>query len=332
MPNSLMASAKPLTWTAAKSIARAYLGLLLLWSAMAAAQTIEAGGARRPATPERDLYWLSVMKAHGYSRDEMLAAGLSPEFLASPKPAQSLVDRNGSIRLLPYPGGRHPRLGFRDGAIAPRRETKFSVFAPWDPDCYVVVDLPEAIFSNLGLTYLAHTHVSTLWTKAGIDLAPMEWAVSAQGALSLRRTLPNGVSYAARAWPRRAGVAMELSITNGTTSPLTEMRAQVCAMLGRAKGFDSQSNENKVFRAPYASCRDREGRRWIILAFEPCQRAWGNPPCPCLHADPRIPDAPVGQTRTARGGLWFHDGADLDQAIREIEKANREFWRQVDRP
>ena len=34
--------------------------------------------------------------------------------------------------MLPYPGGRHPRLGFLDGAIRPQRETKVSVFAPWE--------------------------------------------------------------------------------------------------------------------------------------------------------------------------------------------------------
>ena len=31
--------------------------------------------------------------------------------------------------VLPYPGGRHPRIGFLDGAIHPQRETKLSVFA-----------------------------------------------------------------------------------------------------------------------------------------------------------------------------------------------------------
>lgn len=38
------------------------------------------------------------------------------------------------LLALPYPGGRHPRIGFRDGAIRPQRESKVSVFAPWDED------------------------------------------------------------------------------------------------------------------------------------------------------------------------------------------------------
>jgi hypothetical protein len=50
--------------------------------------------------------------------------------------------------VLPYPGGRHPRIGFLDGAVNPQRETKISVSTPWDEQSYVVVDLPEAIWSN----------------------------------------------------------------------------------------------------------------------------------------------------------------------------------------
>ena len=54
-------------------------------------------------------------------------------------------------------------IGFLDGAVMPQRETKVSVFTPWDDAGYVVADVPEAILSNLGLTYLAHTHIPTLW-------------------------------------------------------------------------------------------------------------------------------------------------------------------------
>ena len=37
------------------------------------------------------------------------------------------------------------------------------------------MDVPEAVWSNLGLTYLAHTHVPTLWTKQDIELPQLEW-------------------------------------------------------------------------------------------------------------------------------------------------------------
>lgn len=65
----------------------------------------------------------------------------------------------------------HPRRGFLDGAIDPQRETKVSIFPPWSGGGYVVVDVPEAIFSDLGLTYLAHTHIPTIWDSQSIELA-----------------------------------------------------------------------------------------------------------------------------------------------------------------
>jgi hypothetical protein len=62
-------------------------------------------------------------------------------------------------RLAPFPGHEHPRIGFLEGAIAPLRGTKAMVFLPWDPDSYVVVDVPEAIFAGKRLLFLAHTHI-----------------------------------------------------------------------------------------------------------------------------------------------------------------------------
>src|SRR5439155_21067947 len=109
------------------------------------------------------------------------------------------------LLVLPYPGGRHPRLGFLDGAVRPQRETKVSVFTPWDEDSYVVADVPEAIWCQYGLLYLAHTHVPTVWTKQKIDLEPLEWQRKAGGALEVTRKLPNGVSFGARVVPGKDG-------------------------------------------------------------------------------------------------------------------------------
>ncbi|MCI0628383.1 MAG: polysaccharide deacetylase family protein [Acidobacteria bacterium] len=128
-------------------------------------------------TTRADLsYWLENMLIHHrYSWDEIAqVTGYSVEEIT--RKAQELGqaqiagapgDKEGeTIRVLPYPGGRHPRIGFLEGAILPQRGTKASVFLPWNPASYVVVDLPEAIFSNLGLTYLAHSHVPTIWGGA----------------------------------------------------------------------------------------------------------------------------------------------------------------------
>ena len=49
---------------------------------------------------------------------------------------------------------------------------------------------------------------------------------------------------------------------------------------------------------PFAACKDATGKRWVITGWERCGRAWGNPPCPCLHADPVVEDCPPGETRS----------------------------------
>ena len=98
--------------------------------------------------------------------------------------------------------------------------------------------------------------------------------------------------------PGEGGVRMEFGVTNGSQETLTGLRVQMCVMLGRLTGFEQQTNENKLFSAPFAACHDGTGRRWIITGWERCGRAWGNAPCPCLHSDPVIEDCPPGQSAT----------------------------------
>jgi hypothetical protein len=228
------------------------------------------------------------------------------------------------LRLLPYPGGRHPRIGFLDGAIRPQRETKVSIFTPWDPYAYVVVDVPEALWSHLGLTYLAHTHIPTIWDQAGNTLPPMEWTRHPDGTLSLERPLPNGIVFGSRVTATSSDVRFDLWIRNGTSEPLRDLRAQVCAMLKGAPGFTHLTSEGKILRPPYAAARAPGTDRWIILAWHPLNRAWENPPVPCLHADPAFPDCPPGDTVRAHGRLWFHEGPDLEAALKIIEASG---WR-----
>jgi len=252
----------------------------------------------------------------GYSpekvRSEIARLAVDKE---SPKPRQ-LTD---PLTILPYPGGRHPRIGFLEGAVDPQRETKFSVFTPWDPTSYVVMDLPEAIFSNLGLTYLAHTHIPTIFDKDGIKLDRMEWSKNADGSLSLVRKLPNGITYRAWARPFPGEVRMELELTNGTKEPLSGLRVQQCLMLKGAKGFEAQTNDNKRFDSPYAVVHDPSRTRWIIQAWSRPQRVWGNPPCPCLHSDPQFPDLKPGQSARLVGRIWFHEGRDIEGFLNRMK-------------
>jgi hypothetical protein len=202
--------------------------------------------------------------------------------------------------------------------MMPQRETKVSVFTPWDDSSYVVVDVPEAIFSNLGLIYLAHTHVPTLWDLQGIRLPKLEWTRLDSGALVMERMLPNGIAYGATVLPTKDSVRMELRLTNGTDSRLTGLRVQNCVMLAHAKGFEQQSNDNKRFPSPFAVARNDAGDRWIITAWTPSQRCWGNPPCPCLHADPQFPDCEPGETVRVAGWLSFYQGTDIETELKRI--------------
>jgi hypothetical protein len=288
---------------------------------------------RKPVDDDDLRGWLeSMVWHHGYRVDEIVAAtGLTPAEIAAAQDRFGIRTDKRPVRkaeaplvMSPYPGGRHPRLGFRDGALRPRRETKFSVFTPWDPSSYVVVDLPEAIWSQHGLIWLAHEHVPTVWTKQGVELPLLEWQRASEHELSLTRRLPSGAEFAARAIATRDAVRMELTFVNGSPETLRDLRVQICVMLGYAAGFADQTNDNKVFRDPYVACRSADSRRWIITAWEGCQRAWANAPCPCLHSDPKFNDAAPGDSQRLRGWLSFYEGSDLDKELARIEATN---WR-----
>lgn len=302
----------------------------------------DVANARPPRDQEDLRRWLENMVwYHRFSREEIRAAtGLSLEQIDEalrrfdirpdnrpPRPA------GAPLLMLPYPGGRHPRLGFLDGAVRPQRETKLSVFLPWDPAAYVVLDVPEAIRrhdeARHGLLYLAHTHVPTMWTKQGVQLEPLEWRQD-HGAYVLERTLPNGVTFGTRAVAGRDVVEMEMWLRNGSDQPLRELRVQNCVLLGRAPPFAGQTNDNKLFRPPYAACRSPDGRRWIITAWWPHDRSWGNARCPCMHSDPRFPDCGPGQTQRVVGRLWFYEGEDIEAELQRLDRTR--WWQQQSSP
>lgn len=330
--------AKPFFDTIGNMITRSLPVLFLILSFLPmTGRSDEISDARPPKNPEDLTRWLAIMKAHGYTALEMsLATGVLKEDLPSTEEIPSPDFPANRIRTLPYPGGRHPRIGFLDGAVRPQRETKLSVFLPWNPDAYVVADVPEAIWWNRDspetadrqgreLLYLAHTHVPTYWERQGIGLEPLEWKpLPGQQGWEMERRLPNGVTFGTRLIAGTDHVELEQWIVNGTDSPLTGLNVQNCVMLKGAPEFSSQNNENKVFAEPYAACRDESGRRWVITAWEPCQRAWGNAACPCLHSDPRFPDCPAGEWRTLKGWLSFYEGTDIQGELDRIEATG---WR-----
>ena len=293
------------------------------------------GQTRPTQDPQKLRHWLeSMVWHHRYAREEIVnVMGLDPQSLDAALREFNITPDNQPqpevdppIMVLPYPGGKHPRIGFLDGAIEPQRETKLSIFPPWDRTSYTVLDAPEAIWSNLGLTYLAHTHIDTIWTKQAIQLPQLEWELLPDGSYRQNRELPNKISYEVIATPHRDHLAIRMSLFNGTDAEVSDLRVQMCAMLKAMKGFEAQTNENKVFRGPLAACRNSAGDKWVILGFQKNHRTWGNAPCPCLHSDPIFDNCPAGQTRSVHGWLSFYQGSDIDAELDRIET----FWRPLE--
>ena len=312
-------------------LARCIVSVLLM--ACLAAADEDRPNWRKPKSDQDLRRWLENMVVyHRFSVAEVSSAtGLSREEAREAIKRFELDDRlppkrkpGDPLFVLPYPGGRHPRIGFLEGAIRPQRETKVSVFTPWDNASYVVVDVPEAIWVGTGeereLLYLAHTHVPTMWTRQGVDLEPLEWRQETNGTLLLERELPNGVRFGTKITPGESAVKMEMWLTNGTKEKLTGLRVQNCVMLKGATGFDQQDNDNKVVSKPYVACRNEAGDRWIITAWQPCLRPWSNERCPCMHSDPQFPDCEPGETQRITGWLSFYEGKDIEGQFTALSK------------
>lgn len=264
--------------------------------------------------------WDEVGRVFGWSVDEAQTKAADLQ-IRSDSPSRRPA--GGQTRVRPYPGGREVRIGFLDGNRDWQRGTKVSVFTPWDATSYVVVDLPEAIFSEKRLVFLAHTHIPTVWDEQNIIIENVDWTRQADGGLRHERTLPNKVAFGASIQPSAGGVDMELWLRNGSDKPLTGLRTQICGHLKGAPEFNEQTTTNKIFRAPSVAVHSAGGDRWILTAWERCGRAWGQPLVPCIHADPVLADCAPGETVRVRGRLWFYEGKEIEQELARAKAAFR---------
>lgn len=283
----------------------------------------------RYATADDDLrFWLqNMIWDHGYSIEES-AEGLNlsedevrrltHDWKITPesKPAENFPPVR--IKVRPWAPGRHPRIGFLDGAIDPLRDTKLSIFLPWPDSGFVVFDIPEAIFSNLGLIWLAHTHIPTIWDTAGVKLDPVDWIIQDDGTLEFERTLPNKISFGVKVTPSENEVLYEYWLSNGTDAPLTGLRSQLCVLLKNAPDFNDQIGENKLLVDGAATVHSRDGKHWIVTE---CERSkpWQNPPCPCMHADPTFEDCLPSARVSVRGRISFHESDNLPERFKSIK-------------
>jgi hypothetical protein len=261
--------------------------------------------------------WLEICAAHDFTPVEtaMATGREAPEIARLQASLQRPRKPADTLLVLPYPGGRHPRIGFLEGAVDPHRDTKCSVFLPWAGGGYVVIDIPEAVWVEKELVYLAHTHLPTVWDKKGVKLDRIDWTLSKSGLIS-ERTLPDGLAFSMRVEPARDGAFLELRLKNGTERKLTGLRAQVCVMLKGAPGFNAQTRENKVKLEDAGVCavRSDDGMRWIATVFEK-PRLWENPPCPCIHSDPFFRDLEPGEETVSRGRLFIYEGKDFQAEV-----------------
>ena len=272
------------------------------------------------ATRHELAFWLeNMIRDHGYSWEEAaLVTGFTPDVLK--EKAENLGLRKLSadvptqgLRILPYPGGRHPRIGHLEAAIDPMRGTKASIFLPWEGAGYAVIDLPETFEAeDEQLIFLAHAHVPTIWNLQNQWLENVDWRRTSYGGVESERVLPNQVSFGSSARPDGNQVKLELWLKNGSSKALKKLRAAVCLMLKGAPDFNTQTRDNKIFRCPVSAVRSAKGDRWILIAWDYCQVPGGNQDVPCLHADPVFEDCPPGETVRAQGRVWFYEGEDIE--------------------
>lgn len=292
-------------------------------------QLMASGRSRdefRSPLDRRDLgAWASIMKRHRYTvAESRMVTGLDFNTMERAMTrARTTTPVGNSIEVLPYPGGRHPRLGFRDGQYRPRRETKVSVFSPWDADDYLVVDIPEAIWNvtdhGRELLYLAHEDVPTMWDRLGKRVPQSEWQRIRGGYESIIE-LPNRVVIKTRVFPRKDSVGLEMELINNSQSRLTGLYTQNCIILGQMSGFNSQSLDHRRTTEFFTACGNEAEDKWVIYSWEKVARAWGNIHCPCLHSDPQFDDLEPGENQTIQGWLSFYEGHDVDGEMGRLRK------------
>ncbi len=277
------------------------------------------------ATRQNLRHWLeNMINDHNFTKDELMeATGFSDSELdrhvSQLGKGTANKQINQRIKVEPYPGIRHPRINFRDGMLSPMRGTKASIFLPWAPEEYVVLDLPEALFTQFGLTFLGHKHIPTFFDYQKTVISNSDWTIESDGRLMNTWELPINVIIGAEISPGEKSVDMKLWVQNNSDTTYTGLQSQVCIMFKEAKQFNELSNENKIFDSPVTAVKSSNSDHWIITAWNGCNHAWGNADCPCMHSDPKLQDCKPGETVNVSGKIWFYQGDQIENEISSIK-------------
>ncbi len=216
------------------------------------------------------------------------------------------------------------------------------VSPPWPSQDYVWLDFPEAIFTSQGLVFLSHINpsVPSLYPA----LPKVAWRVDDEG-IAFERELPNGAWFAGRVFRKNSdSVGLLLSLRNGTSEPLRDIKLQTCVFLRACREFADYTMENKFVHTrgggwmrygealegegeegsvslgwrggpkradlPMMVARSNQAERWVAMTWhEHTNSLVGNPGHPCFHADPFFEDLEPGEEATIRGTLLFGRGA-----------------------
>jgi len=111
----------------------------------------------------------------------------------------------------------------------------------------VVVDLPEAIFSQKRLLFLAHTDVRR---SGRAECHYREYRLDPQPDGGLRwNAVAKQIAFGASVQPRVKVVEMNCGCAMTRTNP-PGLRTQICTMLKGAPDFNEQTTTNKIFGCP----------------------------------------------------------------------------------
>lgn len=212
----------------------------------------------------------------------------------------------------------------------------------WPSQDYIWLDFPEAIFTDRGLIFLSHVNPAA--PAVHKDWPKVDWKVE-ENRVSCERVLPDGVAFTAAVFKEKENVAgLEISIRNGSATPLKDIALQTCAFLRAIKEFNDFTADNKYVHVPvkgWIKVKEAEkqtedagkyGLGWrarrnhkldvpmMVTVSNKAERlvamTWldatlsmvQNPNHPCMHSDPQFHDLEPGQEQTIHGRLIFHEG------------------------
>ena len=89
-------------------------------------------------------------------------------------------------------------------------------------------------------------------------------------------------------------------------------------MLGQARLFNEQTNDNKKLNCPIVAVEAENEDQWIITGWEGCTNPWGNAIVPAFIQTPNFRIVRPGETVSLDGILWFYEGTEIEAALEKI--------------